>query len=483
MAKRGSKRRAASFLLIMAFGSLVLPARNWAQENTSPADTAQKNPPADSTDKSTQAPDTAASSDTGQTDPNSVQDYTSMLDDEAQTLAAAMPVQRLGRPGSLSHVDSPLHIGPIYDTYFSMFYVLGNGLVFDPTTNQFSTQIDNAGVFKTNLVYDLMVKRNRLAFQYSPELAIINGQLVQSLSNQDVSLAEVYLLSPRWSMSLGNEFSFHSGALISDDPTLQLDTETGQTSQNPFLQDSNRYLSDSTAATFRYVESERNTLSIRPSFEYQHAGFAGAPVSSYTTGVDAELNHALSETHAFGLFYREAYESYSRSLPPTLFTSFGGGFSYAFAPTWGLSLSGGAIEEASNGIRLWSYVGSASLYKTFRRSSVALQYYRGVETGLVLSDRVGSQVSLAYYVHPLRRLHLGATGSYENGNTSEAASGGVADGTYFTGEADWQLTSRVASFVTFGQRNEQGVSIDSASGHHFAFTAGIRWEAQRKTLY
>lgn len=479
---RVSRHRANAFLLLVILGLLFAPVPSWAQDSTSSTDSTQPKTSDSSADKSPQAPDNAATGDTNQADSNSTSDYTSLLGDDAQRLATQMPIGEIGRPGSLSPEGSPLHFGPIYDTSFSMFYVLGNGLVFNPTTNVLSTQIENAGVFKTTLVYDRMVRRNRFAIQYSPEMVIINGRLEQNLSNQAVSLDTVYLLSPRWSVWLSNAFNTQSGVLISDDPTLEVDTVSGQTSQNPFLQSGNQYISDRSAATFRYTAGARDSFTFTPSFLYEHTDLDSLPTSSYTTGGTATWNHVLTRTQSFGLFYGESYLHFSRILASTLSTSFGVGYSLVFAPTWQLTLSMGSDTEGATGGRVWTYTSSAALYKSFRRSSVALQYYRGIETGPFLSNLVGSEASLGYSVSLTRRLRAGATASYQTAHTSQLLVGKTT-GTYFSGDASWQLTSRTVWFVNYGRRDERGGTINPVAGQHFVVTSGIRWQAHRNTSY
>src|SRR5215472_12513917 len=66
-----------------------------------------------------------------------------------------------------------------------------------------------SGIFQTAVVYYHRLGTSRVAIQYSPSMAIANGQVVKNFSNQNTSLDLLLFARPRWNVRFSDNFGYY----------------------------------------------------------------------------------------------------------------------------------------------------------------------------------------------------------------------------------------------------------------------------------
>src|ERR1051326_351868 len=132
----------------------------------------------------------------------------------AGQLADQPEIRQLGSANLLSSDVSLFHFGPLHvaSVEFSQAY---DGIGSD-TSHLLST-------FRTGLVAEHTLHRSRLALQYSPRLTIADGQVLQNFSNQDSSLDTLFMLSPRLSVAIYDQFQLLRTTNLDSDSFLSAD--------------------------------------------------------------------------------------------------------------------------------------------------------------------------------------------------------------------------------------------------------------------
>ena len=395
-------------------------------------------------------------------------------------------IQALGKANNLLMSNSPLRWGPVYVASASAFYLSASGLEQDPTTLQFTHASGNAAVLQTDIVFDHMFGRKRFAIQYSPEVTILNGQIINDFTNTALSLDTKYLLSPRVVLSLGDEFVSRSSQLIGVNGGISMDSLLGTTDTSSVLGSSSRYYSDQFRSSLAYLISGRDQLLISPIFIWEHTDVSDTPTNSYTYGVSVAYDHAFTRRVSAGLFYSLEDRSFSGQLTNALYNTFGVSFSYHFAPSWSFSGTLGATEVGGGGAASeWTTTGAASLVKTFRRSSAAIAYNRGTRFDPFLTNRFATRYDGTYTFALTRRWSVSATGSYQYGNYSSTSFlPETIYGTYATGRTTFRLRDTVNLMAAYEKRWQHGSANEVIPGAQTSYTFGVVWTAvQRPEIY
>ncbi len=394
-------------------------------------------------------------------------------------------IQAIGKASNLLTANSPLRLGPVYVASASAFYLSASGLEQNPTTLQYTNATGNAAVFLTDVVFDHIFGRKRFAIQYSPEITIVNGHLLNDFTNTSLSLDTKYLLSPRVVLTLGDEFTSRNSKLIGVNGAISMDDLLGTTETNPVLGSSSRYMADQLRSNLTYLLSAHDQLVVTPIFAWENTNVSGTPTSSYTYGATVAFDHAFTRRISAGLFYSVEDRSFSGQLANALYNSFGVSFNYHFAPSWSFSGTVAATEAAVGGGSEWTTTGSASLVKAFRRSSAGITFYRGNRFDPFLTNRFATRYDGTYSYSLTRRWSVSATGSYEYGTFSSTSS--VPEtlyGTYVTGRTNFRLRNTVSLTAAYAKRWQHGSNHEIIPGAQNSYTVGIAWTApQRPELY
>jgi len=388
-------------------------------------------------------------------------------------------MHQVGKASLLSHDRSPLQLGPVYINSAWYFFAVGNGLKIDPKSNQLSAGTNTVSVVQTSIVFDHLFRRDRLALQYQPRLAILNGQVQRDLSSYALALNGSHMFSPRWNLAYSNTYGSTRNRLLYGDSYFNVDLVTTDTFQTPFLETRERFISNYSDATLSYQMTARDKFSLESRLNYTRSTFLSAPTNSYTYGASFKWDRSLSPTRGFGLAYVWEKRQFSRALTNTDYQSIGAGFTQQIARTWHLRAGVGAGTAADRSLREWTLTGSFSVLKTFRKSYAAVNAYRSNEFGGFVTNRWTDRADAYYGMRLTRRWGLGASGGYYHVGLPERVSG-----TYAGGQASYQLLRRVSTFVSFGHKWQAGRATDLLfTGGRSYFAIGLRWDAHPDSAY
>ena len=390
-------------------------------------------------------------------------------------------IQAIGKASNLLTANSPLRLGPVYVASASAFYLSASGLEQSPTTLQYTNATGNAAVLLTDVVFDHMFGRKRFAIQYSPEITIVNGHLLNDFTNTSLSLDTKYLLSPRIVLALGDEFTSRSSKLIGVNGAISMDSLLGTTETNSVLGSSSRYMADHLRSSLTYLLSAHDQLVVTPIFSWENTSVSGIATSSYSYGATVAFDHAFNRRMSAGLFYSAEERSFSGQLSNALYSSFGVSFSYHFAPSLSFGGTLAATEAAVGSGTEWTTTGSASLVKAFRRSSAGITFYRGNRFDPFLTNRFATRYDGTYAYSLTRRWSVSATGSYEYGTFSSTSS--VPEtiyGTYITGRSSFRLRDTVNVTAAYAKRWQHGSNGEIIPGTQNSYTVGIEWIAPQR---
>ena len=136
-------------------------------------------------------------------------------------------------------------------------------------------ETDILSLIETSINFDKQIgANNRLTFQYLPRIAVTNGQVAYDYLNQNVAIDSYFLLSPRWTLGLSDQFVLTSNQGLTGGAFADASAVTSTTLQNVFLNANDTYLTNVAAAALSYSASPRTIVIITPSLVYQHtSGF------------------------------------------------------------------------------------------------------------------------------------------------------------------------------------------------------------------
>ena len=378
-------------------------------------------------------------------------------------------VRQLGKAGPLLPEFSSLRWGPVYV----------RSIEFIQTADSISFAGQEAGlrrvasVFRTNIAYDHTFRRSRLAIQYQPRVALVNGRVERNFANHNLSFDSYYRLTRRWTLGVSDELSYYRNRILFDENiNLDLNLTTGRFLQKYFLDSSGSWLSNTTQFNFSYQMSPRTRFSIAPSYTYANAREVSAIFESHRYGATVSLDRILSGTKSLGVFYTLQQANFSRDLANTRYQTFGVSYSQRISPTWRVSaIVGASVANSHSGSMHWTANGVFSLAKAFRSSSLAFAYSRDYSLGSYLHNTYSDRLDVTYSRTLTRRLEAGVGAGYYRQIWSPASTAG----TYGTAQIAYRLSSRVSWFVSYAHKTQHGNNTLVLAGKRDFLATGIRW--------
>lgn len=464
------KRVSTSILALICFALIVfsLPTRVFAQD---------------------QEPGAAQEGESSSRNHDAVENQDSKVDDASGGAPAIAPVsidnpptvQRVGFASPLGKERGPIQWGRFYVSTVSLIYELADGLRIDPVNLSSERVINQAGVFSTGLVYDRMFRRSRVALQYEPSLAFVNGRMINDFSSHQFGFSTYYFFSRRWSMELHDSYTRRSSRLLYGNYFLDVDYISGRAQQGSFL-NNGAYTDNETHAIFNYQLNARDQFSIAPKFQFQSSPLDGTLTNSNTYGTSLTWNHAASRSRSYGLYYTLERRTFTQLLPNTFYQSFGMNYSQRLGRTWSLASSLGLGTASDAGGRQYTFTGSLALTKTFRRSGAAIAYYRGNTMGPFLTNRYVDRMDMSYSMQLSKGWSAGVSVGHQRAGTEFDQN----SGTYMTVLTRHRFTHRVSWTMNFGRRWQGGVPSSSPltdTSRAYFFSTGLLWDLQQRQPY
>jgi hypothetical protein len=396
-------------------------------------------------------------------------------------LASSAPqIQQVGAAGNLLDNISPLRWGPVYVGSAQYAQIFDRGTAF---TGQGTFQ-NAASLFSSTVVFDKSFRMSRVALQYVPRIVILNGHVQNDFTNQDASLDTAFILSPRWTMNIGDHFTYFHSANAFGDLYLDANAVSGTTLQKSFLQGPITWLSDSAAVNFSYMMGPRARLSFAPDFVYSTTSGSTVATGNETArqyGGRFGIVYDLSPRSSIQGYYSAQESLYQGTFSNTLYETMALGYSRQFGVGWSLSSTFGASTANFSSGRDWTATGSFSIVKAFQRSTVALAFSRGHELTGYITNNYTDRADVTYRRTLGRRWGvLGGLGYERNISGSLATSTSISKtnglwGKYAMGDISYQVRPSVSFFANYVKVWQRGDNIQVFTGNRDFVQFGVRW--------
>lgn len=400
-------------------------------------------------------------------------------------LASFAPqIQQVGAAGNLLESISPLRWGPVYVGSAKYAQVFDRGTNF---TGQGAFQ-NAASLFSSTVVLDKNFRTSRLALQYVPRIVVLNGQVQNEFTNQDVGFDTVFVLSPRWNMNIADHFTYLHSTNAFGDLYLDANAVSGTTLQKSFLQGPITWLSETVAVNFGYMIGPRARLSFAPDYVYSTTSGSSVAAGNETVrqyGGRFEIAYDLSPRSSIQGYYSAQENQYQRTFAGTVYQTIGLGYSRQFGVGWSLTSAFGASTANFASGRDWTATGSFSIVKAFQRSQVALALSRGHELAGYITNNYIDRVDATYRrMFGQRWSALGGFGYERNISSSLANSTGIPQtnglwGKYATGDISYQVRPSVSFFADYVKLWQRGDNVQILTGDRDYIEFGVRWSPSR----
>jgi hypothetical protein len=396
-------------------------------------------------------------------------------------LASSAPqVQQVGAAGNLLENISPLRWGPVYVGSAQYAQIFDRGTVF---SGQGAFQ-NAASLFSSTVVFDKNFRTSRIALQYVPRIVILNGHVQNDFANQDASLDTAFILSPRWSMNIGDHFTYLRSSNAFGALYLDANAVSGTTLQKSFLQGPITWLSNSVAVNFSYMIGPRARLSFAPDYVYSTTSGSTVATGNQTAqqyGARFGIVYDLSPRSSIQGYYSAQNSLYQGTFANTLYQTFSLGYSRQFGVGWSLTSTFGASTANFASGREWTATGSFSIVKAFQRSTVALALSRGHDLTGYITNNYTDRVDVTYRRMFGRRWGVRGGLGYErniSGSLATSTSTSKAEGIwgkYATGDISYLVRPSVSLFADYVKVWQRGDNIQIFTGNRDYIEFGIRW--------
>jgi hypothetical protein len=387
-------------------------------------------------------------------------------------------IREIGRSGLLAGNPEGLRWGSLYIPTATASGVVED---FEATSTSPNTEFTGA-ILQTTVVYDHRIGNGRIALQYSPSLAIANGEVVKDFSNQNVSVDVLIYQRPRWNVRISDSFRYSYSQESFGFPFLDVSALTLSTATNSFLDGPARWLSNDAYLSIGYAVTARSSIIVTPRYIYSESGVGPNLARGVSYGGSVSWNYRTSERQTFGVEYsgQDIHEAFATPLPATdtIFNTVAGTAGRQMSATWVVTGALGVTSSSpGNGQRDWNFYGAFGTVKQLGHSTIGLNYSRAdtLSTGLISSE-YADRVDLTYQNKMNQRLSWGVGGGY----LREIQSGGTS-GWYASANSQFLLAPRAGVFSTFtySHKNQAVTTLNLFNGNRDIYIFGILWQPSR----
>lgn len=387
-------------------------------------------------------------------------------------IAPASALFRLGGGGLLTTNQSPLRLGPLY---VSSAEVFGGMDRLTPSDSTLPPLSQTGTVFRSDIVLDEVYKQSRFTAQWEPHLSIFDGVTRGDAENINVLGQTTFQFNERLGLTLSDNFSDIASRLLYGDFFFASGlAETPASQQNSFLDAPGHAISEQALALLTYRLSPLTTISFQPSYNYFHTNTTTALLNSSQeyAGV-LSLTHTTSPRTTVGMGYTASEVLFPTGSESVLYQTVSGTLVHLLSPSFSFNGTAGFSTFTTPGTpRSWTFAGSATVVKSFRKSHISLGYNRGLYladyTTSAFTDRVDAQAS----VDLNQRINVVVGGGFQRESRTDGFQGRYADGA---------LNLRLAPTLTLYGRYtfsyQSGDQMFLTTGTRNLYLVGLRWDA------
>jgi hypothetical protein len=396
-------------------------------------------------------------------------------------------VRALNSAGPLVGENGPLQWGWISVRSASFLEYFSEVSLANPGVQPQNESLNiNASELSASIVVDRAFRRTHLTLQYTPSLAISDGNVYSNALNQTAGVDTSFQLNPRWVLQVTDRFSYVGSQRTFAGLPFNTDYSTGISAQQNFLAGPGSILYNTASASFSYLWSPKTTLSFAPSFGYQYSTGAVNPaanVSGFSEGGNLTVSHLLSSTQTLGFTYTGEYANYTNSSvnagpqSNALMQDFLVTYSLQFNASMWIHLGLGLTDTTGNdgGAGLGINVG---VTKNFNRGALAVFYDRGHQFNGFITSSASDNVGLTHTVNWSPRLSTSTSASYIR---TPGAFPSTQSAWYATEQLNFGLTRRLSLSGGFSYLHQLGDGVFVLNSSRRFATAGITWSGQQPT--
>jgi len=390
--------------------------------------------------------------------------------------APVMPASalfRLGGGGMLSNDQSPVRLGPLSLVSADVLGAYNRFSSADGTTVFAQT----GSLMRADVVLAEQLKNLTFMAQWEPRLTIFDGHAIGDVDNGSVDFSTHYDFTRRLTLSLNDRFSYFASRLLYGDFFLSSgEVQNPVTQQNSFLDTPGHSLNNNLFATLNYQISPLTQVSVSPSFYYSRPSTESTDLFSNRSQVysgQVTLTHTVSPRTNFGFSYGISAVKMRDSDSTPLYHSLTANYGRLLSRTLSFTGSAGVSTTAvPNVARIYSFTGNASLTKTLEKTSLAINYSRGLYLDDYLTtaftDRVDGEVT-----HVLgQRYSVGGGVGYQRESRTDGF-----EGTYASGFMTVRILPMISAYGRYTYTNQKGDIQLLETGTRNLVVFGLRFQA------
>ena len=385
-------------------------------------------------------------------------------------------ILQLGRATPLGESWSHLRWGSLYIAsidFLQLYSKLEAPDLTSPLTRVTS-------LFRTTLVFDRSSRRSRLALQYQPRLAVVNGQVRTNLLNQVLALDLYYQVSPRWTLNFGDSFHYAQNQHFIPEDSIQVGGLSGSIVRGNLLDTAGRWIQNEAYVGANHQMSPRTEFKVGGYYGYGLTGVTNEPFAeAHYYGASAGLSRAFTPKTRLGLGYEIRVVGGGGGAPKTVSHTMRTSYSYRLGPTWGFHSTMGAtfIGRLPEQPRYWTATGTALLVKTFGRSTLGLTYDRGQSFAGYVTNRVADRADVSYGFRWSGRFQTNFGVGYYRDNGFGAPSN---SGKFGVANLRYRLAPNFVLMADYARKVQDVTTVQLLAGTRDIYLVGIRWEPPAK---
>jgi hypothetical protein len=376
----------------------------------------------------------------------------------------------------------PLRWGHLSNLSVESFYAYDSNLNFSANNPR------PADEEATRLIADYSIGSERLGLdvQYRPFLAISKDRQRYNFAASYLNFHVFRRLSARWTFSFHDTFQYEPDVALFINPTITPNFSTGQIIQASLLGNGLTELRNNDFSSATYHLARHDNISFHGQYNYidqRNNPDIGPFVSNVvffrtetSAGGGAGWTHSFSADHEFGISYNYDLQLLGGLTGQAQYHSIIGRYKQKIRPTILLELSlGPSLQIPGNNLReRKTLVGHALLLRTFRESSIGLQYVRGYDYVGVITDSYHDRYDAVYARNFGRTWGYAVGAAYiQTHATGSSLRDSVIEGRTVWGRVSYYLTPHWTIFTSLTNSVFAGGPTPYAS--RYFFMVGAKW--------
>lgn len=384
----------------------------------------------------------------------------------ADPVEEATRIQSLGHAAWLRIRPGVYHVGPLYLNNVSFSQAFENYGKGDNTQSRTSSTL-TANLFYTKQ----FLKHSRLAFQYAPNLYVVDGRVQPDFVHQQVNLTTAIPLSRRLTLLASDNFSFVGYQSPTTTPAVDHDPASGNYYLNDYLQSSRNALTNSFDVSLQYLMSNRWSLTFTPNFQRLYNSIGGTEVTTQAYGGKIGASYQLNARTTVGFGYSYLAHFYSERFSDTQYHTVDVSLNRTFGRGFTVYIAAAGTTQPLNGNNKLAFTPTVRLAKQFRKSSIFGVYTRTPRLTTIIHDGYSDQIAVGYSTSWTRKLST----TFSVARYGESASTTDNSSNYGTAQVNYALGPRFALFASFSKRRQSGDPSTVFIGNRNTVMFGVSW--------